>query len=47
MMQFEPYPFEKLSKILDGIAPQTDPREIVKLTIGEPNLRRHKISKMR
>lgn len=36
MMQFEPYPFEKLSKILDGIAPQTDPREIIKLTIGEP-----------
>ena len=36
MMRFEPYPFEKLGAILDGIAPQTDPREIIKLTIGEP-----------
>lgn len=35
-MRFEPYPFEKLSAILEGIAPQTDAREIIKLTIGEP-----------
>lgn len=35
-MRFEPYPFEKLGAILDGIAPQIDAREIIKLTIGEP-----------
>lgn len=34
-MQFEPYPFEKLNALLANIAPK-DSREIIKLTIGEP-----------
>ena len=32
-MQFEPYPFEKLNKLLEGITPAKPPK---KLTIGEP-----------
>ena len=34
-MQFEPYPFEKLNALLANISPK-DSREIIKLTIGEP-----------
>ena len=34
-MQFEPYPFEKLSALLDPIEPNRD-YEALTLTIGEP-----------
>ena len=34
-MHFEPYPFEKLTSLLDGITPNTEYSPIA-LTIGEP-----------
>lgn len=34
-MRFEPYPFEKLNTLLEGIKPKNT-QEIIKLTIGEP-----------
>lgn len=34
-MQFEPYPFEKLNALISDIKPR-DSREVIKLTIGEP-----------